>query len=167
MKPYRESISKLESVESDIIQTKDQEERLAKLEGTGKNKRKRAEESKDSNKTGDHKGKKGKGNKWRNNKDGPPFKKSYQSKKDQEFTKQVLNVLKQQREHKNKSSDSDHSTGWQRHCYNKEERVYYVLGSSQGDLDCSDSDMSITSTDAKKHLKRYRKQQKKKRKAKH
>ena len=39
MKPYRESISKLESVESDIIQTKDQEERLAKLEGTGKNKR--------------------------------------------------------------------------------------------------------------------------------
>ena len=79
MKPYRESISKLESVESDIIQTKNQEERLAKLEGTGKNKRKRAEDSKET-KTGDHKGKgKGKGNKWRNNnKNGSPFEKSYQ-----------------------------------------------------------------------------------------
>ena len=166
MKPYRESISKLESVESDIIQTKDQEERLAKLEGTGKHKRKRAEDSKDPNKNGDHKGKgKGKGNKWRNNKDGSPFKKSYQSKKDQEFAKQVLNVLKQQKEQEEDSSDSDHSTGWQRHCNNKQERVY-VLGASQGDLDCSDSDMSITSIDAKKHLKRYRKQQKKKRKGK-
>ena len=94
-----------------------------------------------------------------------PIKKSYQSKKDQEFTKQVLNVLKQQREQEEISSDSDHSTDWQRHCNNKQERVY-VLGASQGDLDCSDLDMSITSTDAKKHLKRYRKQQKKKRKGK-
>ena len=137
------------------------------MEGTAntnnQNKRKRGDKSKDSNKTGDH-NKKGKGNKWRNNKDGFPFKK--QSKRDQTFAKQVLNVLKQQRENEETSYDSDHSTGWQRHCNNKQERVY-VLGASQGDLDCSDSDLSITSTNAKKYLKRYRKQQKNKKKHQH
>ena len=167
-KPYRESISKLESLEKDIIQAKDQEERLAKLEGSGTNKRKQGsgDTTKDKGK-GDGKhtkgdGKhKGKHSKW-NNKDGNPFKKGQQSRKDQEFAKQVLNVLKQaQTTAADSNSLDEEGPSWQRHCNNKHKRVY-VLGASQGDLDCSDSDISITSADAKKHLKRYRKQQKKK-----
>lgn len=65
------------------------------------------------------------------------------------FKQQVLNVLKDQQN--GNAFDSSGNLSDQKKNTNKQERVY-ILGASQGDMNFSDSDISIDSTTARKTL---------------
>ena len=173
---YNETIAKLETLEPHIIQSFNNEKRLSALEGEQPTKRgiKIKKEPKTGTNHGERKkdwtpcktcGKYHKGT-CRFAKDGGTPDKP-DDKRKRKWTKEIVTVVQQvlaQRGERNASSSdsSDNEGSWKRHAKNKMERVY-VLGAAQADQQCSDSDISIDSATAKRYLKTYRSQSKKKR----